>query len=330
MITDAHVHCSPEISPAALSDFLAETGTDRAVIQAVSHSVCISLIPTALEMKRLAPDRFWVFGAPDRRAYFSAGDNLGRAQRDYVRDMVSLGMDGVKLLEGKPQMRKALPVPDFDAPCWEPFWEYLEENRLPVMWHVNDPETNWGKNASPWLISQGWAYDDSFINNEEQYRQVLEVLKRHPNLRVVFAHFFFMSAQLDRLSDILDSFPDIMIDLTPGIEMYENFSAAPEQAAQFFDRYQDRICYGTDIGGRCILTNEGQPFNREECLRRPEIVRSFLSGRDEQLICSDGNFLIDRKSFVMKPLGLPDSVLEKILNGNIVRQIGHTPSAIPE
>ena len=325
MITDAHVHCSPEISPSELAAFLTETGTDRAVIQAVSHSKRISLIPIALEMKRLFPERFWVFGAPDRTAYYTAGDNLGIAQRDFIKNAVSLGMDGVKLLEGKPQMRKALPIPDFDSSCWEPFWEYIEEEQLPVMWHVNDPETNWGKGASPWLIKQGWAYDESFINNEEQYRQVLEVMRRHPDMRVIFAHFFFMSAQLDRLSGILDSYGNVMVDLTPGIEMYENFSLKPSDTAQFFEKYQDRICYGTDIGGRCILTNEGQAFNRKECLRRPEIVREFLTGEEERVISSDGDFLIDRSPFLMKPLGLKGERLEKIMNGNIERQIGHTP-----
>ena len=322
MYVDAHVHCSPEISPEDLAAFLTETDTPKAVIQAVSHSKEISLIPIALKMKELYPDRFFAFGAPDRTLYYTAGDRLGRLQADYIRRMRDLGIDGIKLLEGKPQMRKALPVPDFDSTVWEPFWDYAEKEQLPLMWHVNDPEKYWSRDVSPWLIQQGWVYDDSYINNEEQYRQVLTVLERHPGLKAVFAHFFFMSAQLERLDGIMERFPNIMLDLTPGIEMYENFSRNINDAKAFFEKYHNRICYGTDIGGRCILTNEGQAFNRKECLTRPVIVRAFLEGKEEVLIESDGSFLIDREPFVMKPLGLEGERLEEIAGLNILRQMG--------
>ena len=324
-IIDAHVHVSPEIRPEDLAAFLTRTGTDGAVLQAVSHSRCLSLIPTALVMKHQFPDRFFVFGAPDRTLYYTAGEALGAEQAAWFARMRSCGVDGIKLLEGKPQMRKSLPIPDFDAPCWEAFWTMAEEEQIPILWHVNDPESFWSRDVSPWLVRQGWAYDDSFIDNEEQYRQVLCVLDRHPKLRVVFAHFFFLSAQLERLSAIFDRYPNVMVDLTPGIEMIENFSAAPDAARAFFAAYGDRICYGTDIGGRCILTNEGEPFNEAECLRRPEIVRAFLTGTEESRIESDGAYLIGREPFTMRPLGLCGERLDAILSGNIERQIGSAP-----
>lgn len=150
---------------------------------------------------------------------------------------------------------------------------------------------------------------------------MLRLLAAHPRLKIIFAHFFFMSAQLRRLDKILSLYPNLMVDLTPGIEMYESFSARPQETADFFRKYHDRICYGTDIGGRCILTNEGQAFNEKECLRRPEIVRTFLTGKEECVIESDGAFLIGRKPFVMKPLGLEGKQLEEIFSGNILRML---------
>ena len=56
--------------------------------------------------------------------------------------------------------------------------------------------------------------------------------------------------------------------------MYENFSAGIDRARAFFDRWHDRIIYGTDIGGRCILMGEEKPLDERENLRRPEIVRA--------------------------------------------------------
>ena len=184
-ITDAHVHYSPQAGPEFLTAFLDRTGTDCAVIQAVSHSRCISLVPGALLMKDRNPDRFYVFGSPDLSGYYLDAGRIGEHQAEYVARLLAAGCDGVKLLEGKPQMRKTVPIPDFDLPCWEPFWSYAENEAVPILWHVNDPETNWCSDPSPWLKRQGWWYDETFINNEVQYSQVFRVLERHPNLKIV-------------------------------------------------------------------------------------------------------------------------------------------------
>ena len=327
-ITDAHMHYSPQTGPEFLTEFLDRTGTDAAVIQAVSHTRCLSLIPGALVMKDRSPGRFYVFGSPDCTAYTLYPDTLGEQLTAYLQLVLSAGCDGVKLLEGKPQMRKSLPVPDFDLPCWEPFWNYAEQQAVPILWHVNDPESHWSPDASEWVKKQGWWYDETFINNEVQYAQVLRVLEKHSRLKIVFAHFFFLSAQLDRLDGIMEQYPNVMVDLTPGIEMYENFSADPERASAFFEKYQDRILYGTDIGGRCILTNEGETFDEEENLLRPKLVREFLTMQGERTVSADGHFLHDRAPFRMKGLGLEGERLEKILNGNLRRFAGTEPRPV--
>ena len=92
-----------------------------------------------------------------------------------------MGCDGVKLLEGKPSMRRAFPIPDFDAPAWEPFWAFAEKTRLPLLWHVNDPEQYWDPSAvSAYAKSSGWGYGADDVNNEAQYAQVRAVLQEHP------------------------------------------------------------------------------------------------------------------------------------------------------
>lgn len=327
-IIDAHVHNSPQLDPRRLAQFLARTGTDMACVNAVAHSRCISATPQALALKKLYPGRFYVFTGLDMSEYYLHPDTLGAHMAAFAQRMLAAGCDGIKLLEGKPQMRRLYPVPDFDAPCWEPFWAWAEEAGVPFMWHVNDPENFWDAAHAPaFAVAQGWLYDDSYINNEAQYAQVLSVLARHPRLRIVFAHFFFMSAQLDRLSGILDRYENVSVDLTPGIEMYENFSAAPEQARAFFARYADRIIYGTDIGGRCVLMGEDKAFDEAENLRRPEIVRDFLTLTGEEEVASDGHFLIKRPPFTMRGPGLSDAALSAVLGGNFARLAGEEPKS---
>lgn len=313
---DAHLHISPQFMGEDVLRFMDRTETEKAVLQATWHSTFGPLAPAALEMKKAHPDRLYVFGAPDARLYLGDIKHIGRRVTENLKPLLDGGMDGVKFLEGKPNMRKMFPIPAFDSEAWEPFFAFLEENAIPVTWHVNDPASHWSKDVSPWLIKQGWAYDETFINNEAQYAEVLRVLERHKKLKAVLAHFFFMSDSLPRLSQILDAYPNVRLDITPGIEMYENFSASPEQSAAFFERYGDRILYGTDIGGRTILTNEGCPFNERENLRRPEIVRYFLSGTAPTQIHADGAYIIDRKPFLLRPLALSGERLEKICHKN--------------
>jgi len=110
---------------------------------------------------------------------------------------------------------------------------------------------------------------------------VINVLQRHPDIKVVFAHFFFMSAQLERLGEYLDRYPNMCVDLTPGIEMYRNFSKNPEGARNFFRKYQDRILYGTDIGAKALLATPDEGIQKGESWSRINLVRSFLEKSGE-------------------------------------------------
>ena len=322
-VFDAHVHYSLDLDPAAFVALLDATGTEKANLAVIAHGDRVSCTPEALALKALYPNRFTVFGQLDPCLYYRGGADMGARQAEYAASLLRAGCDGIKLLEGKPQLRKSLPIPDFDADCWDAFWAWCEAEQVPVLWHVNDPENFWDPEKVPaWAANQGWLYDESYINNEEQYRQVLAVLRRHPGLRVCFAHFFFLSAQLPRLADILERFPNVVTDLTPGIEMYENFSRTPEETRAFFERFHGRILYGTDIGSRFVYHGGGRPFNEKENLRRPEIVRAFLTNRESETVSADGNFVVGRPDFELMGLELEDERLREILSENFLRFLG--------
>ena len=328
-VLDGHVHYSLDLDPAYFAALLDRTGTERANLAVIEHGDRVSCTPEALALKALYPGRFYVFGSLDPCLYYRGGADMGARQAEYAGTLLCAGCDGIKLLEGKPQLRKKHPIPDFDAPCWAAFWAWAEEREVPVLWHVNDPEAFWDPARVPaWAAKQGWCYDGSYINNEEQYRQVLAVLARHPRLRVCFAHFFFLSAQLSRLGGILDAYPEVMVDLTPGIEMYENFSAQPAETRAFFDAYHDRIVYGTDIASRFVYNAGGKAFNEKENLRRPEIVRAFLTNTHSETVSADGNFVVGRPDFEMMGLGLRGERLEEILGGNFLRLVNAPPRPV--
>lgn len=327
-ILDCHIHYSLPIKSQDLIATMEYCNTNMANLVVVPDSTRISSVPDALMMKYQNPTKIFVFGSLDVSQYFIHNKSVGRHFVKYVKRMLLCGCDGIKMIEGKPDLRRTVPIPDFDLPTWEPYWKFAEEIGLPILWHVNDPEEFWDESKIPsWAKSQGWFYGKDTINNEVQYTQVFNVLKKYPNLKIIFAHFFFMSAQLERLSEILDEFPNICIDLTPGIEMYINLSTNQEAAVRFFEKYQTRILYGTDIGARCVISHD-YDLNKEESIQRSNIVQTFLSKQNEFTVKSDGNFLIGVDDFQLHPLNLPPDITRKIFYDNFLRIVGKKPRAV--
>lgn len=326
---DCHIHYAMPLNPKDLIDVMEYTNTDAANLVIVPHRERVSSVPDALMVKHMYPGKFYVFSSLDVTKYFMSNKTVGKKFVKHIKNMIACGCDGVKMIEGKPELRRTIPIPDFDKSVWEPFWQYAEESEIPILWHVNDPEEFWDPEKIPaWAKSQGWLYGKETINNEVQYLQVLNVLERHPKLRIIFAHFFFMSAQLERLASILNQYPNISIDLTPGIEMYINMSSNQEAAKKFFHQYQDRILYGTDIGARSVLGVGGKQISLEESRNRSMLVRSFLMGSTDVIVKADGNFLIGTEDFTLKGLSLPDSILTKIFSENFFNMVGRNPRLV--
>jgi predicted TIM-barrel fold metal-dependent hydrolase len=328
-IIDGHVHYAHYAYQDSLMRLLDKAGIDKLAVVCTPDEQRLSLVPDALLLKAAYPDRVYVFGGLDISSLFMAPDIAGEAFAHYVDVLRGLGADGVKMIEGKAEMRKRLPIPDFDDPVYAPYWEKMADLGMPLIFHVNDPEEFWDADKVPgWAREMGWFYGDgSYIDNEDQYRQVLAVLDRHPSLKVAFAHFFFLSAQLDRLADYLDRYPNMHVDLTPGIEMYFNFAREPEKTREFFIKYQDRIIYGTDIGARALLRDREAGIEAEESLARIEVVRGFLEN-DGPFNLTHAGFLFGGREAEFYGINLPEDVLDKIYYQNFERFAGAAPKPL--
>ena len=324
---DGHVHYAWPVRLESLEETLLQTGADAVCLLALPGTSRLDTTPDVLCAKLRRPKTTFAFGCLDCTVYERDPLHCGRRFVRRAKQLVRMGCDGVKLLEGKPTMRRAFPIPDFDAPAWEPFWAFAERTRLPLLWHVNDPEQFWDPSAIPvYARSSGWGYGEGDVNNEAQYAQVRAVLERHPRLNVTFAHLFFLSADLPRLSEWMERFPNMRVDLTPGVELYENLSKSPEETRAFFSRFSDRIQLGTDVGGRTVLKETPDAFDPDECLRRVEIIRHFLHGEGARTIEPDGHYLIGSKPFTLFGLALPDELLEKVERDNFFAFIGRKNS----
>jgi hypothetical protein len=329
-IVDAHVHFGHPAFQPGLMHIMDDNQVGKFNIVCTPYRTRLSLVPDALFVKAHAPQRVYVFGGLDISALFMAPETCGELFSAYVDQLLEMGCDGIKMIEGKPDMRKMLPVPPFDSSAYEPYWAKMEEKVAPLIFHVNDPEEFWNAEKVPdWARSQGWFYGDgTYINNEVQYAEVLHVLERHPSLKVIFAHFYFLSNQLPRLAGLLDRFPNMHVDLTPGIEMYYNLSRQPEAARDFFLKYQERIIFGTDIGAKALLSTPRMGIEPGESGLRIRVVRSFLENKGEYSLDVGDGFLFGRFAGPYHGLDLPTEVLRKIYARNFERLAGSQPKAL--
>ncbi len=320
---DGHAHFGWPVSPDSLADILKKSGADAACLHALPGTSRLDTTPDLLCYKLLHPDTTFVFGCLDVTVYETDPAHCGRRFVRHVRRMLHMGCDGVKLLEGKPTMRRRFAVPDFDSPAWEPFWAYAERKRIPLLWHVNDPEQFWNPDAVPaYARSSGWGYGPEDVNNEDQYRQVRTVLERHPRLNLTLPHLFFLSAQLPRMTEWMERFEQLRVDLAPGIELYENLSRTTDETRAFFERFSDRIQYGTDIGGRAVLKETVAQLDEAESLRRVEIIRHFLCGEGERQITADGRYLIGSLPFTLRGMGFGGELLRRVERDNFLSFVG--------
>lgn len=316
-IIDSHVHLRNLDHLGALRENRAATGVSRMNIVCVFGHDTVSDNPPGLAAKALYPDEFTLFCGLDHANALSGGRLHAPSYAEQATHLWDLGVDGFKLIETKPNYRKMLGLSLTD-PVFGGFFEFLEQGGMPLVWHVADPEEFWHPERTPkWAAAQGWGYDSTYESPDTLYSDVWTVLKRHPRLQVIFAHFFFWAGKLGEAERLFDSYPGVHFDLAPGIELLYTLSRDVDLAREFFIRHQDRIIFGTDIFGSNTTL---------EARERSGLVRRFLETDDEFRVGDDADFLLGPpEEGVIRGLALPEDVLRKILHGNFQRLTEESP-----
>jgi predicted TIM-barrel fold metal-dependent hydrolase len=139
---------------------------------------------------------------------------------------VAQGAKGVKFYTGHNDFHDA----PLDDPEMLPVYEWCEKNQFPIVWHVN-------------------------LNNFQE--EFTRVMLKFPKLRVMIPHFgvgFFdtKGVILGRLGEILDTYPNVFVDSSFGtreilVSGMERVSMVPGLFRTFYEKYQDRIIWGTDM-----------------------------------------------------------------------------------
>ncbi|MFC1557913.1 amidohydrolase family protein [candidate division KSB1 bacterium] len=247
--------------------------------------------------------------------------------KSFLKDSFSNGAVAVKIWK-EIGMQIKNPAGEFiqvDDPIFEPIYDFIEQERKVLFYHIADPVQRWMPSAS---IKHSPKFAD-FWNDPDKpsYFDIIasgdNMLAKHPNLRFIGCHLGSISFDLDETSKKLDTYPNLALG-TSGTEKYL-IGQSREKVRRFFIKYQDRILYGTDISGGMIPTDYlldlkklGQKLTPEQAAKRKEfLMKRYINdfryfGTDE--VITKGNHSVSG-------LALPKEVLYKIFYGNAVKWV---------
>lgn len=187
-----------------------------------------------------------------------------------------------------------------DDPAFTPLFREITSRGMIIMTHIGDPDT--------WYCDK-YADCGKFGARDEHYRMwegLLEEYRGHPWLG---AHMGGNPEDLARLQNLLDRFPDLMLDCSATRWMVREISARRDQAREFFIRNQDRIVFGTD---QVTGDNRGFDFLASRFWAHRKLWETAYIG---QTPIHDPD-LPENNQPTLRGMALPDEVLQKMYHDN--------------
>jgi predicted TIM-barrel fold metal-dependent hydrolase len=192
----------------------------------------------------------------------------------------------------------------------KPVWDACAELKIPVLIHVADPVAffqpldNTNERFEELCAHPEWHfYGKDLPTFHELIQAGEELIAENPQTAFIMAHVGWYAENLQWVSGVLDKYTNAYIDISARIA---ELGRQPYTARKFFERYQDRIVFGTDV-----LPNV--EFYR--------IYYRFLETEDEYFPYAPTPWENSQGRWRIYGLGLDKVVLRKVYRDNILNLI---------
>jgi predicted TIM-barrel fold metal-dependent hydrolase len=246
-------------------------------------------------------------------------DEIGRAKEAGAVGIKILKILGVYLRE-KVTEGRLLPV---DDPRFDPMWETAGALGMPVVIHTADPDAfftpvdRFNERWEELSNHPDWAfYGKDCPSKPELLAARNRVVARHPKTIFVGYHVANHPENLAEVGEWLDTYPNLHVDT--GARLGE-IGRQPRTARKFFDKYQDRILFGTDA------TPNADAYPQQDL--KPEMYHCyfrFFETEDEYFNYSPAP-IPPQGRWRIYGIGLPDSILKKVYHNNAARLLKLQP-----
>ena len=270
------------------------------------------------------PGRFLTFTEPAWTE--TQRPDYAKWQADELAKSKAAGAMGIKVLKtlglflrDKDASGKDGALVKVDDPRFDPMWEAAGALGLPIAIHVGDPEAfflptdRFNERYEELANHPDWSFHG---RDFPAFKAVLEardrVFARHPKTTFVALHVGHWAENLPAVGEMLDKYKNVHIEI--GARIGE-LGRQPRQSRKFFDRYQDRIMFGTDAVPNGTETPQ-QIFGMDLY----QIYYRFLETEDEYFDYAPAP-VPPQGRWHIYGLGLPEGILRKVYQGNALRAL---------
>ncbi len=251
------------------------------------------------------PDRFELWCGFDYTGYDRPGfgpaavKELERCHRLGARGVGELGDKGKGLSYSRPTKAWGMHL---DDPRMDPLLAGCAQLGMPVSIHVADPYWMYqpmDARNDGLMNAYKWRLDDQpgIVGHDGMLKILERAVRRHPKTTFVACHFANCSHDLNRLGGMFDRYPNLYADISA---RYAETAAIPGFVGRFYEKYQDRLVYGTDMR-----------YNRDMY----RLTFRILESADEHFYAWN-HFSYH---WPLYGLALSDGVLEKVYRENALR-----------
>jgi len=273
---------------------------------------------------RAAPGRFFTCTEPSYGRFLDP--KYPQIQADAIESSKRAGARGLKILKTLGLfLREGLttgPLVKVDDERFDPMWEACAAHDLPVWIHVSDPEAfflpidRFNERYDELGNHPDWSFHGrDFPSHRELMEARDRLFARHPKTRFLALHVGHDAENLGFVSESLDRFPNMSVEI--GARIGE-LGRQPRTARKFFDKYQDRVLFGTDAVPPPDGENYPQQVFKDELY---EIYYRFLETEDEYFDYAPAP-VPPQGRWCIYGLGLPDAILKKVYHDNGARLLG--------
>ena len=271
---------------------------------------------------RAYPGRFYTFCEPSYHRFKEA--EYPGLQAQAIEQAHQAGAKGLKILKTLGlYLRENITsgtLVKVDDKRFDPMWDACGRLKMPVAIHVSDPVAffqpidRYNERYEELHNHPDWSFHGKdFPSNEQILEARNRVFARHPKTQFIVLHAGNFAEDLDNVSQNLDRFPNMFVDIAARIG---ELGRQPRAARKFFDRYQDRILFGTDA------TPHGEQFPQQVFNDQLyEIYFRFLETDDEYFDYAPAK-VPPQGRWRIYGVNLPDQVLRKVYHANAVRLLG--------
>lgn len=268
------------------------------------------------------PGRFYTLTEPWYSRFLEP--DYPRFQAAAIEDAQKCGARGLKILKTLGlYLRENITsgkLVRIDDPRFDSMWDACGQLNLPVAIHVSDPiafftpTDRYNERFEELNNHPDWSfYGKDFPSNAELLEARNQVMARHPKTQFIVLHVGNFAEDLENVTRNLDRFPNMTVEL--GARIGE-LGRQPRTARRFFDRYQDRILFGTDA------VPHGDEFPQQvfgdELYK---IYYRFLETGDEYFDYAPAR-VPPQGRWRIYGLELPDPILKKVYHQNAARVLG--------